>query len=170
MVGFLLIFFSAPLQSLLPALIVEAYELDYVVGAPPVPEVGALVGAIVIAGLREGGRGKLFVGAGALTGVVMVSAGFIPISGLVIAVIAAAGLGTAVVWTLGQILIMGQIENRYRGRVMSVFMMNSGLMLFAVLLAETMADILGPQLLLAGLGVLIVLYSAFVPKKLWNLR
>ena len=168
MVGFVFIFFSAPLQSLLSSLIVEVYGLES--AALVLSEVGALAGAVVIAGQREGGRGKLFVGAGALIGVVMVSAGLIPIYVLVVAVTAAAGLGTAVVWTLGQILIMGQIENRYRGRVMSIFMMNSGLMLFAVLLAETMADILGPQVLLAGLGVFIVSFSAFVPKRLWDLR
>jgi len=168
MVGFVFIFFSAPVGSLLTVLEAEVYGLES--GPLVLSEGGALAGAVVIAGLREGGRGKLFVGAGALTGAVMVSAGLIPIYGLGVAVIAAAGLGTAVVWTLGQVLIMGQIENRYRGRVMSLFLMNSSLMLFAVLLAESMADVLGPQVLLAGLGVLIVLFSAFVPRRLWYLR
>ena len=167
-VGFVFIFLSAPVGSLLSSLIVEVHGLESV--ALDLSEVGALAGAVLIARLQEGGRGKLFVGAGALTGVVMVAAGLIPIYGLVASVTAAAGLGIAVVWTLGQILIMGQVEDRYRGRVISIFMMNSGLMLLAVLLAKTIADLLGPQLLLAGLGVLIVLYSAFVPKRLWNLR
>ena len=135
-----------------------------------VPEVGALVGAVVIAGLREGGRGKLFVGAGALTGAMMVAAALIPIYGLAEAVMAATGLGTAVVWLLAQILILGHIENRYRGRVISIFMMNSGLMLFAVLAADTTAEVLGPQALLVGLGALIVLFSAFVPKRVRALR
>ena len=170
--GFVFVFFSAPLQSLLPVLIVEVYKLEAeALGLlVSMSGVGALVGTVVIAGLREGGRGKLFVGAGALTGAVMVAVGLIPIYGLAVGVIAAAGLGTAGVWSLNQILIMGQIEDRYRGRVMSIFMMNFGLMPFAVLPAGIVADIVGPQPVLAGLGVLIVASSALVLMKERRLR
>ena len=172
MTGFVFIFFSAPLQSLLPVLIVEVYKLEAeALGLlVSMSGVGALVGTVIIAGLREGRRGKLFVGAGALSGVVMIAVGLIPIYGLAVGVIAAAGLGTAGVWSLNQILIMGQIEDRYRGRVMSIFMMNFGLMPFAVLPAGIVADIVGPQPVLAGLGVLIVAFSAVVLVKERRLR
>ena len=172
MVGFVFIFFSAPLQSLLPVLIVEVYKLESeALGLlVSMSGVGALVGTVIIAGLREGRRGKLFVGAGALSGAVMIAVGLIPIYGLAVAVIAAAGLGTAGVWSLNQILIMGQIEDRYRGRVMSIFMMNFGLMPFAVLPAGIVADIVGPQPALAGLSVLVVAFSAVVLMKERRLR
>ena len=172
MTGFVFIFFSAPLQSLLPVLIVEVYKLESeALGLlVSMSGVGSLVGTIVIAGLREGGRGKLFVGAGMLSGIVMVAVGLIPIYGLAVGVIAAAGLGTAGVWSLNQILIMGQIEDRYRGRVMSIFMMNFGLMPFAVLPAGIIADFVGPQPVLAGLGVLIISFSAVVLLKERRLR
>ena len=172
MAGFVFIFFSAPLQSLLPVLIVEVYKLESeALGLlVSMSGVGSLVGTIVIAGLREGGRGKLFVCAGMLSGIVMVAVGLIPIYGVAVGVIAAAGLGTAGVWSLNQILIMGQIEDRYRGRVMSIFMMNFGLMPFAVLPAGIVADLVGPQPVLAGLGVLIVAFSAVVLLKERRLR
>ena len=172
LVGFVFVFFSAPLQSLLPVLIVEVYQLESeALGLlVSMSGVGALVGTVVIAGLREGRRGILFVSAGVLSGVVMVAIGLIPIYGLAVGVIAAAGLGTAGVWSLNQILIMGQIEDRYRGRVMSIFMMNFGLMPFAVLPAGIIADIVGPQPVLAGLGVLIIVFSALVLVKERRLR
>ena len=175
LIGFVFIFFSAPLQSLLPVLIVEVYKLESeALGLlVSMSGVGSLVGTVIIAGLREGGRGKLLIGAGVLTGTVMVAVGLIPFYGLAVAVIAAAGLGTAGVWSLNQILIMGQIEDRYRGRVMSIFMMNFGLAPFAVLPAGIIADIVGPQPVLAGLGVLIVLFSAVVllkERRIRNLR
>ena len=171
-IGFMFVFLSAPLQSLLPVLIVEVYKLEAeALGLlVSMSGVGALVGTVVIAGLREGRRGKLFVGSGVLTGIVMVAVGLIPIYGLAVGVIAAAGLGTAGVWSLNQILIMGQIEDRYRGRVMSIFMMNFGLMPFAVLPAGIIADIVGPQPVLAVLGVLIVAFSAVVLVKERRLR
>ena len=172
LVGFLFIFFSAPLESLLPALIAKVYRLDSeAVGLlARTSEVGALVGTVMVAGLRENRRGKLFVGAGALTGAAMVAIGLFPIYGLAIGAMVAAGLGTAGVWSLNQILILGQVENRYRGRVMSIFMMNSGLVLFAVLQAGTIADFVGPRPLLMGLGALIVWFSAFVPIRVRALR
>ena len=172
LVGFVFIFFSGPLQSLLPVLIVEVYQLESeALGLlVSMSGVGALVGTVVIAGLREGRRGILFVSAGVLSGVVMVAIGLIPIYGLAVGVIAAAGLGTAGVWSLNQILIMGQIEDRYRGRVMSIYMMNFGLMPFAVLPAGIVADIVGPQPVLAGLGVLIVAFSAVILVKERRLR
>ena len=172
LVGFVFVFFSAPLQSLLPVLIVEVYQLESeALGLlVSMSGVGALVGTVVIAGLREGRRGILFVSAGVLSGVVMVAIGLIPIYGLAVGVIAAAGLGTAGVWSLNQILIMGQIEDRYRGRVMSIFMMNFGLMPFAVLPAGIIADVVGPQPVLAGLGVLIIVFSALVLVKERRLR
>ena len=172
MIGFVFIFFSAPLQSLLPVLIVEVYKLESeALGLlVSMSGVGALVGTVIIAGLREGRRGKLLIGAGVLTGTVLVAMGLIPFYGLAVGVIAAAGLGTAGVWSLNQILIMGQIEDRYRGRVMSIFMMNFGLAPFAVLPAGIIADIVGPQPVLAGLGVLIVLFSAVVLMKERRIR
>ena len=66
LIGFGFVFFSAPLQSLLPVLIVEVYQLESeALGLlVSMSGVGALVGTVIIAGLREGRRGKLFVGAG----------------------------------------------------------------------------------------------------------
>ena len=50
------------------------------------------------------------------------------------------GLGEASRWTLSLTLIMERAEDRYRGRVSSIFMMHFGLMPLSVLPAGIAAE------------------------------
>ena len=51
---------------------------------------------------------------------------------------------------------MEEVEDRYRGRVMSVFMLNFGLMPLGVLPAGTLAEYLGGQAMVGILAVLLL--------------
>ena len=53
-------------------------------------------------------------------------------------------------------------EDAYRGRVMSVFMMNFGLMPLGVLPLALAAEAFGPQVAVGALAVLILVTSAFI--------
>jgi MFS family permease len=64
------------------------------------------------------------------------------------------GLGDSGRRSLNQALIMEEVDERYRGRVMSVYMMNFGLMPLGMLPAGLVADWLGGQ---AAIGILAFL-------------
>ena len=68
------------------------------------------------------------------------------------------GLGDATRRTLNQTLILEVVEDRYRGRVMSVFMMNFGLMPLGVLPASLAIEAFGSRTTVAilGWGMLVV--------------
>ena len=53
-------------------------------------------------------------------------------------------------------------EDKYRGRVMSVFMMNFGLMPLGVLPTGFLIDYLGPQIAIGILSILLFGVSAYM--------
>ena len=166
MLGFFFIFFSAPLPNLLPVLIMDVYGRE--AGAlgllVSMSGIGALFGTLVIAALPERKRGFVFIGGGFAVGVatlIIVSLPYYP-AGLVIMVVF--GFGSAVVWSLNQVLIMSHVENKFRGRVMSIFMMNFGLTPLAILPAGILVDLFGVTRVLVGVGILVVILSLVIIK------
>jgi MFS family permease len=74
----------------------------------------------------------------------------------------ALGLGDAGRRTLNQALIMEVSEAKYRGRVMSVFMLNFALMPLGVLPTGIAAQYLGGQVAVGILAVLLLTVTAVV--------
>ena len=72
------------------------------------------------------------------------------------------GLGDAGRRTLNQAMIMEEVEDEYRGRVMSVFMMNFGLMPLGVLPAGILAERTGGQFAIGVLAALLILFTMAV--------
>ena len=79
-----------------------------------------------------------------------------------LAIMILVGLGDAGRRTINMGLIMEVVEDQYRGRVMSVFMMNFGLMPLGVLPAGMIADALGGQMAIGMLGGLLILVTLAV--------
>ncbi len=57
---------------------------------------------------------------------------------------------------------MEEVEDKYRGRVMCVFMMNFGLMPLGVLPTGFLIDYLGPQFAIGVLAVLLFAVSSYI--------
>lgn len=162
LVGIALLLLAAPLNFLLPVLIVDVYKKE--TGAlgllVSMTGVGALVGTLLVASLMENKRGLILLAAGAWSGIGLVLMASIPVYSFAIGIMVITGLGNAVVWSLLQVLIMGKVDDEFRGRVMSVFVMNFGLMPLAVIPAGMMVDFLGPRVVIAVLGVSLMTITA----------
>ena len=72
------------------------------------------------------------------------------------------GLGDAARRTINQSLVMEKTDAPYQGRVMSVFMMNFGLMPLGVLPAGILVDILGGQAVIGALGVALLIFTLVI--------
>ena len=155
---------SSPLQMLMPALVVDVYDrqsdaFGLMLG---VSGAGSMVGALVLAGIGNQRRGVLFVGAAFATAatllVVAVSSSFL----LSTAFMLVLGFGNVGMWALAQALGMGNADEEYRGRVMSVFMMSWGLSAIGALPVGLAADVFSPQATLAVLGAVLLAFSTFL--------
>ena len=151
-----------PFRFIMPVFIVDIYQRDAdsmglmmaIMGA------GTLVGALFVASLGQWRRGLLLLGGGFLSGVALLLVAAVPLYYAGVAIMLLLGLGDAARRTLNQSLIMEQVEDQYRGRVMSVFMMEHGLMPLGVVPLGIAIEALGGQLAVGILsGLLLVTVS-----------
>ena len=152
---------ASPFRMLLPVFVVDIYHrgpdsmglLVAIMGG------GSLVGSLAIAAMGDWRRGMLLIIGAFISGAALLLIAAFPLYYAGAAIMILVGLGDAGRRTINMGLIMEVVEDQYRGRVMSVFMMQFGLMPLAVLPAGMMADALGGQATIAILGALLILVT-----------
>ena len=163
-VGLATTLLSAPFMSLLPVFIVDVYDrgpdsmglLVAIMGA------GALVGSLAVAAMGPWRRGLLLMVGAFSTGTALALVAAIPHYAAAAVIMLLMGLGDAGRRTVNMGLIMEVAADRYRGRVMSVFMMSFGLMPLGVLPAALAADIIGERAVMGVLGIGLIAVAACV--------
>jgi MFS family permease len=145
---------AMPFRFLIPVFVVEIYgrgpeELGLLVS---IMGLGSLTGAVFIASLGKWKRGLLLISGSFMSGIGLLLVSAFPYYMAGAAIMVLLGLGDATRRTLNQTLILEVVEDQYRGRVMSVFMMNFGLMPLGVLPASLAIEALGGQMAVAILG------------------
>ena len=155
---------AMPFRFLMPVFVVDVYNkgpealglLVSVMGA------GSLVGALFIASMGRWRRGMVLLMGSFLSAVGLLLVALIPVYLVAVFIMLVLGLGDATRRTLMMALTMEEVEDQYRGRVMSVFMMNFGLMPLGVLPAGLAAEFLGGQAAAGLLGGLLLAATAYV--------
>jgi MFS family permease len=150
---------ALPFRFMMPVFVVDVYRMGPEAMGLLVSLIGAgsLAGSLFIASLGKWRRGLLMLLGTVLSAIGLLLVAAIPIYLVAAGVMLIMGFGDAVRQTLNQSLIMEEVEAPYRGRVMSVFMMNFGLMPLGVLPAGVIAEYLGAQ---TAIGILAVLLMA----------
>jgi MFS transporter, DHA1 family, staphyloferrin A biosynthesis exporter len=121
--------------------------------------VGAIVGSIVIASLPNKRRGLLFLSAGLFLGVALTAFSFSNQWTLSLFLVSMIGLGMSAGTTLSSTLVQSYVDNVYRGRVMSILMMEYGLMSFGTFTAGLLTEIVGVQMAVGSFGILLTVIA-----------
>ena len=155
MVGSLL---TWPFRMLLPIFVVDVYHLgpDAMGLMISVMGAGSLVGSLTIASLGRRRRGLLLILGAFVSALGLALVASIPVYYAAVGIMVLLGLGEASRWTLSLTLIMERAEDRYRGRVSSIFMMHFGLMPLSVLPAGIAAEYLGGR---ATIGIMAAILA-----------
>ncbi len=164
LMGLLSAVLAMPFRFLMPVFVVDIYKLGPDSMGLLLATMGgsSLVGALLVASLSKWHRGMLLIVATILSGVALILVASIPFYLAAIFIMIPLGLGDAGSRTLNQTLVMEEAEDQYRGRVMSVFMLNRGLMPLGVLPTALLIDQLGAQLVIGILGVLLIAFTAII--------
>jgi MFS family permease len=129
--------------------------------------VGALVGALVIASLPNKQRGLLLLLSSGALGLLLFVFSWSTWFWVTGAVLIGMGVGQSGRMALSQVLIHSYSQPEYRGRVMSIFMMEMSIMQLAVFLVGILANSVGPQWAMATTGlvtcVTVVYAILFLP-------
>ncbi|MFC2004240.1 MFS transporter [Chloroflexota bacterium] len=130
--------------------------------------IGAMLGSITLASLPNKKRGAMLVISSLFLSLALIGFSFSHSWYLSLSLIILVGLGQAGLMTLGSTLLQYYVESDYRGRVMSVYMMEPGMMSIGAFSAGLIAEAIGVQWAIGGfatvLALLCILTLIFVPQ------
>lgn len=112
--------------------------------------IGSLVGSLVIASLPSRNRGALMLGASMVSGLALIVFAWSHWFWVSAAVLTVVGLGQSGRMSVSQVLIQTYSEEQYRGRVLSIHMMEMSLVNFATFFIALLAGAIGPQWAIGG--------------------
>ena len=166
---------AMPFRFLMPIFIVDIYELGPEAMGLMVSGigVGALGGSLFIAALGNWFRGRVLILSSFISGIALMLVALLPFYLVAVGLMVLMGLGDAGRRSLNQSLLMEVSDEEYRGRVMSIFMLNFALIPLGVLPAGLAAQFLGGQLavgILAGLLLALTTVILLTQRSLRNLR
>ena len=159
--GLLTTLLAQPFRFIMPVFVVDVY------GKGPesmgllvtITGVGALIGSLWIASIGKWHRGLLLLGSGLVSGVALLLVASIPVYFAAAGIMILLGLGDAGRQTLNQAMIMEEVDDEYRGRVMSIFMMIWGMMPLGVLPAGLLAEAVSGQFAVGVMATLLILVT-----------
>ena len=106
---------------------------------------GAILVSLVLASLPNKKRGLMMLVGGVILGMALVGFSFSNSWSLSLGLIAIVGIGQNGQMALSNTLIQYYVDPEYRGRVMSILLMQFGLMSFSTFLAGALAEVVGVQ-------------------------
>lgn len=120
---------------------------------------GAIVGSLTLASLPNKKRGLMLLSGGIILGVALTGFAFSTLWPLSLALIVFVGLGGTIRMSLTNTLIQYHVDDDYRGRVMSLFMMQFGLSSFGTFIAGLVAEAFGVQWGVGGFAIVLIVVS-----------
>jgi len=130
--------------------------------------IGAIIGSITLASLPNKKRGLMLLASGVIMGLALVSFSFSNSYSLSLALMVFVGLGQTGRMTLANTLLQYYVKDEYRGRVMSIYLMQFGLSSFGAFTAGLIAESMGVQWAVGGFAMALVFLSilalTFVPR------
>ena len=163
-VSFVTAILAMPYLMMMPGFVVEvldgsATELGLLMA---ISGAGSLLGSLVIASLPERRRGLLYLLSAIFLGASLIAFVASETFAISAAVMVLVGIGTAGRMTLGNVLLQSYVEDRYRGRVMSIWMTQWGMMSGGTLFVGLIAEAVGIQVALGGLAAVLIVFTLAV--------
>ncbi len=130
--------------------------------------IGSLGGSLAVASLPDRHRGLLLMASSLLTGVSLFFFAVSSVFWLSSLILIVVGVGTAGRLSLSNVLVQAYVEERYRGRVLSLYMTQFSLLFIGAFFIGVLAEWFGVQRVMAGVSLALVVTSAvviaFVPR------
>lgn len=174
MTNCVIVFLAMPLQQLLPGFTKEVLGAGGIglglimslIGA------GSLLGSLVVASMSSKNRGLILMVSGVILGVSLLAFSLSSMLWLSAIMAVVLGVGQAGRIAISSVLLQTYTPLEYRGRVMSVYMMQFSLVSFGTFGVSLLAGALGVQVALALTGAALLVFavaSVAAMPKMWKL-
>ena len=164
---------AQPYSSMIPVFARDVFEVGSVGQGIllAVPGVGAVLGALLIAGVSSTKRKTRYLIGGVFTmGVGLVAFALSPgMAAALVALLFVGGASTSY-RAVNQTLLQTNTDDEYRGRVMSIYLLDRGLAPLGSMLVGTLAHFWGARDAVAIMGVLTAIFAIGVAVRMPGLR
>ena len=155
---------AMPFRFILPVFVVDIYRqgpdsMGLLVG---LMGMGSMFGSLYVASMGQRYRGMGLIIATIMSGVGLVLIAAIPVYNIAAVIMILLGIGDSGRQALNQTLIIEKASPEYRGRIMSLFMLNYGLMPLSITPAGFLTDYLGGQTVIGFMGFALIAIMVIV--------
>jgi MFS family permease len=157
------IMLGAPFTIMLPVFADDVYDVGSAgLGIMmSVSGVGAVTGSILIGGLGDfRRRGTVQLAAGIMFGVGLVLLGLAGRFALALVALPVIGMAMTIYMVINNTLVLTYADRKFHGRVMSVYMLTFSMMPVVALPATALADVIGVERTVIGLGAALAVLMA----------
>ena len=167
--NFLMVFFSLTYFMLLPG-----FAKDVLAAGPDrlgllisISGIGSLLGSLYIASFGNRRRARILLWGAGIMGISLLLFAISTHFWISVALLTVVGFGQATRMSLSNVLIQSYVEDEFRGRVMSIYMLEMALLSVSIYPISLLAEFYGPQWAvgLSALGLIIMVVILFnVPR------
>ena len=159
--NFVIVMFSMPYMMLLPGFVADVLDAgpERLGVLMTITGLGAVGGSLVIASMPSRRRGLILLLSSVLLGVSLIVFSFSTSFLLTAVVMIFIGLGQTGRMSLSNVLLQAYVDDEYRGRVMSVYMMEFSVVSFGVFLVGMLAGVIGIQWAIGATAIGLTIVS-----------
>ena len=132
--------------------------------------VGALIGSLIIASLGNENRGRLFLLSGLVLAISLIAFSISTWYWVSLLIILPIGLGNAGRIAISNTLVQSYTVDIHRGRVMSIYMMEFGLMSLSTFAVSVISEFVGIQWSIGGAAAILLIISIYYLKFVPSIR
>ena len=145
--NFLMVFFSLTYFLLLPGFVKQVLDAgpDRLGLIISISGAGSLIGSLYVATLPNRNRAKILLTGSLLMGIALLLFAMSTSYWVSVGLLTLVGLGQAARMSLSNVLIQSYVNDAYRGRVMSIYMLEMAVLMISLYPVSVLADVLGPQ-------------------------
>ncbi len=145
--NFLMVFFSLTYFMLLPGFVKEVLNegpagLGLIIS---ISGIGSLIGSLLVASISNRGRARILLYGTLMMGIALLGFSLSRDYWLSVLLLSFVGLGQAARMSLSNVLIQSYVDDEYRGRVMSIYMLEMSLLGVAIYPVSLAADVFGAE-------------------------
>ncbi|MBD3646485.1 MAG: MFS transporter, partial [Pseudomonadales bacterium] len=159
--NFLMVFFSMTYFMLLPGFAKDVLdagpdELGLLIS---VSGVGSLAGSLFIASMPNENRARVLLSGAFILGVSLLCFAISTNYWLSMGLLVIVGLGQSARMSLSNVLIQSYVDDDYRGRVMSIYMLEMSVLAISIYPISVAADLIGPQWAVGGSAICLIILT-----------
>ncbi len=162
--NFLMVFFSMTYFMLLPGFAKQVLDAgpDRLGLLISISGLGSLVGSLLVAGMPNRNRARVLLLGAMLLGISLVLFSLSTNYWLSMALLTIVGFGQSARMSLSNVLIQTYVDDNFRGRVMSIYMLEMSILSVSIYPISVLADLVGPQWAVGASGFCLVIFIAIL--------